>query len=254
SASQKRALIASYNAMLKHTPELGPYLQHLQDTEDTESFHDLITHLQDFASKARTADTNTIKNAIISYLPADPSTDIINPPLVPGRSKANRGVNHAHIAALFCPRKHMARMLTCSEDAYDLSLQDGNIALNSKQLPAFLYDWDMFDPEDPEIGLFHGHISVRVTRAIFTSPSSALTGVKEKASRQSNGQIHRSKKMTAPMVAYSVVQAYFALCAQESWRQTDGEFNIKMFYKRILDLLNDPDDIWATDTLKWWTR
>ncbi|KAJ7571953.1 hypothetical protein C8J56DRAFT_1083871, partial [Mycena floridula] len=158
SASQKRALIVSYNAMLKHTPELGPYLQHLQDTEDTESFHDLIAH-------------------------------------------------------------------------------DGDIVLNSKQLPAFLYDWDVFDPEDPEIGLFHGHISVRVAHAIFTSPSSAPTG-----------------KMSPPMVAYSVVQAYFALCAQETWRRKDGEFNLNTFYNRILDLLNDPDDIWAKNTLKWWTQ
>ncbi|KAJ7595562.1 hypothetical protein C8J56DRAFT_1042663 [Mycena floridula] len=154
SASQKRALIVSYNAMLKHTPELGPYLQHLQDTEDTESFHDLIAHvcIHHFTMTSSSF-----------YLPADPSTDVVHPPLVAGRSKANRGVNHSHIAALFCPQKYMAHMLTCNKEDYDLvirEIQDGDIALNSKQLPAFLYDWDVFDPEDPEIGLFHGHISV----------------------------------------------------------------------------------------------
>lgn len=56
-----------------------------------------------WADGARSEDTATLKNYIVSYIPLNPAVTPIIPPL-PENKKEGRGLNHPMIARLLLPR------------------------------------------------------------------------------------------------------------------------------------------------------
>lgn len=58
------------------------------------------------ALEARSSDTGKLKHDGITYIPRNPGTDVIQPPITKKMSKADRGFNHPVIARLLVPR-HM---------------------------------------------------------------------------------------------------------------------------------------------------
>ena len=59
------------------------------------------------ASRGRSDDTGSLKWKIATYMPEDPNTESVEPPITekPGYRKVNeRGFNHKACALLLCPR------------------------------------------------------------------------------------------------------------------------------------------------------
>jgi hypothetical protein len=61
-----------------------------------------------WADSSRNEDTSTLKKHITSYLPLDPTTTPVIPPL-PDTNKDDRGFNHPMTARLLAPRSETAK-------------------------------------------------------------------------------------------------------------------------------------------------
>jgi hypothetical protein len=64
--------------------------------------------MADAASEARSNDTGSLKHNAIAYIVANPSVDILTPPIARSESKSDRGFNHPVIAKMLCPRDRLA--------------------------------------------------------------------------------------------------------------------------------------------------
>ncbi|KAG1718019.1 uncharacterized protein EDB91DRAFT_1067055 [Suillus paluster] len=136
--------------------------------------------------------------------------------------------------------------------------------------PAFLYPGNTagedFDPEDIIEGLFRGYLLERVTKLIFTSPSSALKASVSSGTRACNAKLHGMKEVRAEHIAYAAVQvsfsfadltysvcilqARFAISSLEKWKDHDGLFYYTDFYTRIVNLiLGRKDKGWVNSLL-----
>lgn len=62
-----------------------------------------------WADGARNEDTATLKKAIVGYIPLDPSTTAVLPPL-PDTKKEKRGFNHPMCGRLISPQAAVVKM------------------------------------------------------------------------------------------------------------------------------------------------
>ncbi|THV03585.1 hypothetical protein K435DRAFT_851713 [Dendrothele bispora CBS 962.96] len=125
---QKETILRSFNAMLKHEPTFGEVLRNVILDQDEVTFDNLLDELSEAANNARKDDTRTLKEALPNILAPNPFGQPLNPPVIMSRSKSHLGVNHWFIAALFCPRRHIFRMLRELEsvDVDIKSIDDGS--------------------------------------------------------------------------------------------------------------------------------
>ncbi len=47
-------------------------------------------------------------------------------------------------------------------------------------------------------------------------------------------------------------QARHCISAYEHWTTIDTHFNLENFFNNVVELLEDPEDPWVQETLKWW--
>ncbi|KAG1774443.1 hypothetical protein EV702DRAFT_974801, partial [Suillus placidus] len=92
-----------------------------------------------------------------------------------------------------------------------------SLKVTSALWPAYLYPGNIpgndFDPEDIIEGLFHGYLLERVTKHIFTSPSSALKVGVSSGTRACNAKLHGMIRVEAEHIAYAAVQVTFVFTA-----------------------------------------
>ncbi|KAJ7580853.1 hypothetical protein C8J56DRAFT_1057828 [Mycena floridula] len=250
--------IKAHRAMLSQTKELKGYLEHLHATNDIEGFKVLAQTIQKSSNKARIADTSSIRDGIIPMIPFDDSETPAHH-IYPNRNKSGQGMNNVAIAAWFTPFEHIDDVFT--EDNGTIGnetiakIQNHEIPLLSSEVPAFLYDITQHDSSNMCKGLFKNHILVRVLRSILHRASAAMTGKKHKATCKSNGQIHKIRKCSPELLAYTAILVRFTLSNKESWGIRDGLFKLDEFYYFIVDILNNPKQAcWAKATLDWWNR
>ncbi|KAG1726372.1 hypothetical protein EDB19DRAFT_1643521, partial [Suillus lakei] len=115
--------------------------------------------------------------------------------------------------------------------------------------PAYLYPGNIagkdFDPEDIIEGLFHGYLWERVTKHIFTSPSSALKAGVSNGTHTCNAKLHGMTEVGAEHIAYVTVHVCFAISSLEKWKDQDDLFYYTDFYTRIVNL------IWGRKDGEW---
>jgi len=185
---------------------------------------------------ARSDDTGGLKFKIIGYLLADTKVPL-TPTIGPDDSKDIRGWNHPVTAGLLCPIEHDA-----NESTY-ANIRNGTIKVTASKLPRFLYpDGYVYDPEDPETmeaGLLRGHLLIRVAKHIFMGPSAALKGPGYKRGTRGNAIANGMTNFTPRAIAYTAVQARFALSSMPEWSSADGDFDYPTFYWGIVALFDD---------------
>ncbi|KAG1865605.1 hypothetical protein C8R48DRAFT_557262, partial [Suillus tomentosus] len=120
-------------------------------------------------------------------------------------------------------------------------------------LPAFLYDESMLDPTRKRQGCLRGYYLKRVFCHIFTGPSSTISANAHKGNKAPKGRMHG---MTSPLpraIAYAAVQAYFQLSSATQWRQQIEDFDLVLFYDRVVDMFEgNPNGQWVEETLIHW--
>jgi len=59
------------------------------------------------SNEARSEDSGSLKHNGIVYIPKNPETDVVRPPIPRTQSKAFRGFNHPDTGRLLCPRRYI---------------------------------------------------------------------------------------------------------------------------------------------------
>ncbi|KAJ7288086.1 hypothetical protein C8J57DRAFT_1641160 [Mycena rebaudengoi] len=196
------------------------------------------------------------------------------------------GVNHVGLRGYLVPVKIRQQLSTPAptegEDVAASTLKgllDGTIKLTHRKWPACFYADGAYDPSDPQKGLFRSDFLLRITRHIWTAPSSAFHGASS-LKRVSNARAAGAFKACPEMVAYSCSQVHlpgtcphlllvivtlsFAAAAPSPshveilsgcWTRKDGEYDyVKMFDKVVKLFTDHPTDPWAIETLDWYTK
>ncbi|KAM6491792.1 hypothetical protein JOM56_007666 [Amanita muscaria] len=130
----------------------------------------------------------------------------------------------------------------------------GEIQINAKDLPTYLYDEDIpFDEENFDIGACRGHLIVRVYRHIFCGPKNAFALAK--TGMRCKSKIYGQKGVTSRTIAYVAVQIYFTLSSADEWTQLIGKFDLQELFDAILGLFEEDEESgWTEETVKWWNK
>ncbi|KAF8874233.1 hypothetical protein BD779DRAFT_1678822 [Infundibulicybe gibba] len=220
----------------------------LQD--HTDALQSFISQLSAAAGEARSEDTNSIKTNTPLYLLVDPQQDVLQPP-IPKDCKDSRGFNHAVTAQMLCPMR-LIKKFDRDPQLFMERVKDGQIKIRALDYASWMYDTDMYDPEEIDRGLLRGYFLLRVYRHIFTGPATA-TSLKHPGSKKSKGIIHHLAYPTPRTIAYAAIQARLALSAAPKWGIVDSDFNLETLFFTIVDLFeDDPKDEWAVSMLEWW--
>ncbi|KAK7452758.1 hypothetical protein VKT23_012159 [Stygiomarasmius scandens] len=321
--AQQDKMLNMFEEMVDYESDFKALLELIIEHDDQGTFNKLLDELSSKRHDARRDDLGTLKHLIGSFLPPNPHIKGLHPPLTMSRSKTDRGINHPVIAAMFCPRKHLFRMLRelKAEDMSDTLLQDhdvsesesesddeeedesdggvegdsdeertdekgreqdgeegeqapqsvrvpqtttvvkhiqdGGIQLTADGLDAFLYDLRMVTPGKNQKaqlkGLLRGFVPVHVFQAIFHGASSMHEDLSRKA-RPSIAQIHNLTKVTPKTIAYAITLARFTMSDVESFDLQDADYDLHQLYDHVVQLLGNPESLFAEKTLRWWNR
>ncbi|KAG1734395.1 uncharacterized protein EDB91DRAFT_1084055 [Suillus paluster] len=217
---------AQYMRTFKYINEHAPYLGTLiSRRKKCDELAQLIGKMQNMINHMRSEDTSRLKSCMGSYAAPNPDKELIHPPITDdSKSCAQMGFNHAQLGKLM-------------KNKFD----SASLKVTTALWPAFLYPGNTagedFDPEDIIEGLFRGYLLERVTKLIFTSPSSALKASVSSGTCACNAKLHGMKEVRAEHIAYVAVQARFAISSLEKWKDHDGLFYYTDFYTRIVNLI-----------------
>ncbi|KAK7444350.1 hypothetical protein VKT23_015363 [Stygiomarasmius scandens] len=113
---EQTSMLTLFNEMVAYEPDLEALLVEIIKYEDIDTFNNLLDELLNKVHQARTSDLNRLKTLTSTFLAPNPHVKALDPPLTVSISKSDRGINHPVIAALFCPREHVFRMLEELDD------------------------------------------------------------------------------------------------------------------------------------------
>ncbi|TFK94496.1 hypothetical protein K466DRAFT_476237, partial [Polyporus arcularius HHB13444] len=131
------------------------------------------------------------------------------------------------------------------------SVLGGDIDIDHRDNPYFLYPAGEFDPFDLWKGLCQGESTLKALRGIFCSPSSiTLPPGARSMGRGCISHIYKIRNVEPRSIAYVATLWRNVLSSCPSWEENDGEFSGPAFFKRLVALFDD--EIWANETLSWW--
>ncbi|KAK0186020.1 hypothetical protein F5146DRAFT_1005155 [Armillaria mellea] len=130
-------------------------------------------------------------------------------------------------------------------ECFIFDLTNGRVKVTASEWPSFVYDQDLYDPQDVEAGCMKGYLLLHVFLHIFCS-----NGDPTKQDGPKCGSITKINGIcvvTGHMIAY-------ATC-QDGWCKQDGAFDMTAFYGSIVTLFEDqPEDTWVLQMLAWWNE
>ncbi|KAI0056518.1 hypothetical protein BV25DRAFT_1920956 [Artomyces pyxidatus] len=240
--------ISKYRTIYKELcRQIPDFKTKLKECDDLKKLSKLISV---GATRARSDDASRLKQLSPQYAHPDMSQRI---PVVK-KDKSDRGFHQPDFARLLCPITHLAEY-DDNPAATRAKMLNGEIAVTGKALPAFLYDEDMYDPDDMMAGLLRGYYLKRCAKHIFTGPSSvsedASKSGKSFATRPCNAVLHGMTEVTANTIAYSSIHSRFGITMAPAWNEIDGKFSYEVFHGAIIDLFSIDDD-WSKETLEHW--
>ncbi|KAH6876507.1 hypothetical protein BKA70DRAFT_1370095 [Coprinopsis sp. MPI-PUGE-AT-0042] len=242
---QARREIRVYQKLLKVTPSLH---QRLMDASEEEVIA-IAAMIQKGANSARSDDTKSLKSAVIDWIGPSDGTPL-NPPIA-RNVKLDRGFSHPRTGFLLCPAE-----LDWADVEVKRQLRDKELVVSGTNWPIFLYKDEVYDEEEPWLGLFRNKILVKVPQAykhVFTSPSSVER--EAKATRSGNARIHGMTAVTRASLAYISTQVRFSLTSTAIFSRSDVETDSETFYNSVLDLLEDPEEQEEVqELLAWWNK
>lgn len=237
-----------YNLMLQHVPWLEDELKIM----DAPEFDKVANKLTKGMSDQRSMDLGSLKHAGLAYIPFKMNTTFtLDPPLLKGEDKSDRGFNHPQIARLLCPRKKL-HLFDEDEAGTMIALQTGDIPVTVYNWPSFFYEEGVYDPQNRLRGLFRGHITWRFYVHLFVGPSAAAKGVvTSNTAKKAKNRAWTLTEVTPHIITYVHVIAYFTLTAELKWTNTTGEIDFAEMAWTIVDMFENRDK-WTRETLEWW--
>ncbi|KAG1722821.1 hypothetical protein EDB19DRAFT_1954498 [Suillus lakei] len=221
---------AWYKQMFEYVMEHAPYLGTLIGRrKKREELMQLIGKMQNMINHTCSEDASRLKSRMGSYAAPNPDKELTRPPITDNsKNRAQMGFNHIQLGKMLCPAKYLANYI---KDLHGMKAKfdSASLKVTAALWPAYLYPGiiagEDFDPEDIIEGLFHGYLLERVTKHIFTSPSSALKAGISKGTRACNAKLHGMTEVVAEHIAYAAVQG-----GKTEWIDSLlGHYNEKLF-------------------------
>ncbi|KAF4578288.1 hypothetical protein EYR40_001550 [Pleurotus pulmonarius] len=241
---EHQRFVEAYNILIKRLPGFQSLIDEFQKNEYGTQWESLLQELSHMSGMCRSNDTSSLKKCPRLLLnDIDPT-----PPELQSIDKSSRGFNSPICANLLCPIKY------ANEPDAIQRIKDGAIKVRASVWPSFVYADESYDPDNMDHGLLRGWLLVRVMRHIFTGPTTA-TKPSQKLARGCNARKLGITQVTPNMIAYAAVQARVMLSAASSWTNEDADFNLSIFYDRIINLFRDDEGgEWTQETIAWWNR
>ncbi|KAF8258742.1 hypothetical protein EI94DRAFT_1707712 [Lactarius quietus] len=173
---------------------------------------------------------------------------------IPQNSRADWGFNNDDMGRMLIPVEyfqeyndnpvHIRLLINAGDSEYNVT------AVNT---PAYLYeDPSKYNPHKIFRGLLRGPFLIRCFRALFLSPASGTSLVKEIwSTRFGLVKKYGINQITEPHIVYTAIQARFALGSQEIWSGQDATFEYEVFTNTLFELFS-LDKTWTRETLAWW--
>ncbi|KAL6308746.1 hypothetical protein BKA93DRAFT_822043 [Sparassis latifolia] len=228
---EREELIYTFEAIITFIPGLKDQLAYMG--EDINAVNILGSYLNHYATDAHGDHLSSLRERIINYIP-----DFGDgyPTLKPQDSKWKRA----------------------EPDGFCRQVCDGEIDVTSDEFPLFLYDQDLYDPDELDAELLKGPVLLSCFKSLITGPGSASSNRGDReggSSRPGCPRLAKKYDMThvSPRsIAYVAVLVRFLLNSQHSWSNIDVNFNLEEFFFEILWLLQDEE--WGEATLDWWNK
>ncbi|KAI0071015.1 hypothetical protein K474DRAFT_1560739, partial [Panus rudis PR-1116 ss-1] len=120
--------------------------------------------------------------------------------------------------------------------------------------PSFMYEGALIVNKNYARGFCRGPMLLSVFRALFTgtrtSRSKAPGPLPGKAGV---AKMNKMNLVTPRHIAYAAVMTRFALNSQPLWSAHDGKYDMREFFKAIVNFFARKED-WASETLDWWNE
>ncbi|KAF5323153.1 hypothetical protein D9758_017817 [Tetrapyrgos nigripes] len=244
----------SFDVDAMRLKEMIPELDDTMDRfkRDTRGLQLFIKMIIRTAKAARGTDTKNFKDAISDYIPCDPTIDVLQPPISASPLKSDRGFNHRMIAPLLVPW-HQYAVYKENPSEFITKVLNKEIIITHESCPMFMYDDALYDPKDSEAGFGRGYLFLRGCKHYIGGKNFVFRDPESSKSLSSCTLFHkyRIKTLTPQLIATIACQIRFALCTKQYWRSVDGAFNLRMFYQKVITYLNDPEDEWVQETMKF---
>ncbi|KAF8119243.1 hypothetical protein EV363DRAFT_1245514 [Boletus edulis] len=197
-------------------------------------------------NEARSNDAGKLRDKIASYATLDPSVAVISPAIPSGSSRSQLGVNHPVLAGYLCPIDSV-KAFQDNPEGTRKKLENGKIKMSANNLPAFLWEENgrKFNEDSLLEGFFCGFYIERVTRHIFTGPSTGMGG-DARGSKPNNSELVQMDCVEGAHLAYAAVQARFGISSKNRWTEQDGNFDYRNFYYGLIEMIDDYPDVKAT--------
>ncbi|KAF6741088.1 hypothetical protein DFP72DRAFT_943149 [Ephemerocybe angulata] len=196
------------------------------NSKGEEELTSIAAFLQKGLMIGRFNDIKSLKSAVLDWI-VPIGNERLDPPLRRG-TKTGRGFHHDRTGSLLCPVG-----LDWNKDSDGIR----EMVIGGDQWPIFLYENEIFDPEDPWKGLLRNQILVQGFKHIFKDENNGMTQV------------------TAASIAYTSAQIRFALSSTTIFARSDKETLSEVFYNSILELLEDPEELEEVEQLlTWWNK
>ncbi|KAJ7203742.1 hypothetical protein GGX14DRAFT_647825 [Mycena pura] len=272
-----------HNAFIE-LEKLIPSLKKTLANVDMDQYNQTLTEFQHGASAAVGDDNNSIRSAIIAFLPL-PST--VEEALDPS-SRENRGLESSITGPLLCPTVHNWNNQTTRANVIN---GKAGYEVNAHKWPLCIYRNSEYNPEKKFAGFLKAKSLVQVAMHIFTSPGSASNANesgryvedseaeqenidpsavrsrepprkrRKKMSVQPKGSVadkFRIRHVTPRMIAYAAVQQRFNLSDATNWYELDGAFDYSVYYNNIIDFFESAPSPTSRkkvqELLCWWDR
>ncbi|KAH7917428.1 hypothetical protein BV22DRAFT_1026345 [Leucogyrophana mollusca] len=238
-SEQNEYLYRSYQQLIRWIPSIQKLVLSQNDPFELTSIYNRIMK---GADAARGEDATHLKSAVASWLPFEPGQAKINP-----RYKDGRGFYNDATGRLICPVDYNWEDTEIKEKIRNYH---PDYLVTAYSWPAFLYKNNIYDPNNPSVGLFKGSLLVKAFKHIFTSPSSASD------SPSDDEEQPRKKQRASGERLHNQLRFAFSSCG--SWRIIDEDFNYEVFYNNIVDYFELPPTPEAKadveELLFWWNQ
>ncbi|KAG6874525.1 hypothetical protein C0992_007650, partial [Termitomyces sp. T32_za158] len=268
----EKVQVKTFNTIKVLDPLLFKYMKKLCEMVEEDYYKSdlrkFVVVLIRGASSARTADTRKVKDSIITLMQNSSMKYLIesmNTPLP--NEKSARGFNHIDTGLLICPAK-----LACQyNDEFRQELSSGKVEVTAHDMPLFLYDktrcfrtssagfpndltpeeeLDFDEYEQLTKGLCRGPLLISTCQHMLYG--SGIERSESHATKRPIADKFSITTITPEIIAYTAIQARFALSSISQWNLQEGVFNFQDFYYNILSLFDDRQ--WAKETLAFWNK
>ncbi|KAH6887380.1 hypothetical protein BKA70DRAFT_1443634 [Coprinopsis sp. MPI-PUGE-AT-0042] len=204
------------------------------------------------ADRGRSDHSGAIRKRIRELMLPNPEEDALKPRLTSANDWDEQGWNHMCFAALLVPAEDCEAFTggdVNAREAYVQQIQDGAKSYTADSWPFWMYDWDQYDKNNTDIGLFKGYLGERAARTLLTGPSTGLYGDERRGDTDSISQVLGIRQPTKYILAFIFVSVQWSLSSLTRWAQQWDDFNFLEFYDNIVEMIGADEDF-ETDLLE----